>query len=782
MRQVLGTSVMALVCMAGTTRAASPRLDHMQPQGGQRGTEVAVSFLGGRIGQDAEQLLFNVPGIEVRSLEKVDDNHLKATLAIAADSPLGIHQVRVRTTTGITNLRTFHVGALPESTELEPNSEFPTPQAIALGTVVNGVVTNEDVDYFVVEAAEGDRISVEVEGLRLGRTFFDPAVAILDEQRFELAASDDSTLLFQDCFCTVRAPKPGKYIIELRETSYRGDDTSTYRLHVGKFPRPAAAFPGGGPPGQSLDVRWLGDPLGERSESVVLPTQRVLEHPLHATDDGGISPSGIPLRVLELPNVVEAEPNEDLTQATPGPAPSAFCGILSGADDKDFFRFPAKKGEVFDIQAIARTIRSPLDPIMRISKASGEQLMGADDNGNVPDSYFRFTAPDDGEYVIEVGDHLRQGSPLHVYRVEITRPEPTVDLILQERLQYVATEVAIPQGNRMAVMVTANRREFGGELQLELGDLPAGVTAQAFPLAADFNRVPVVLTADPAAVRDAKLSAITAKLVDGSLPVRSNFRQQTWLVRGANNINVWSQWAERAAVAVVNPAPFSIRIVEPKVPLVQNGSMELKVVAERKDGFNGPIAVRTLYDPPGISSNRSISIAADATEVTIPITASAGTAAREWKMVVEAESDVNGPLLIASEFANLRVAAPYLTMTYPAAATEPGKPIDYPIAIENVTPFEGEATVTLIGLPPGVTTTPLTITKDSKQLVFPLAVAGDAKIGHHKQLFCSVVITEQGEPVTHTLVGGELRIDEPLPPEQPEKTAQQAPAVTGESS
>src|SRR5690606_34950408 len=261
---------------------------------------------------------------------------------------LGIHPLRIRTATGITNLRTFHVGTLPETSEQEPNSEFTQPQSIPLGAVVNGVITNEDVDYFVVEAVEGERISVEVEGLRLGRTFFDPALAILDEERFELAASDDSTLLFQDCFCSIVAPKAGKYIIELRETSYRGDDASSYRLHVGEFPRPAAAFPGGGPPGKPLEVRWLGDPLGERTETVSLPNERDLEYPLYASDDRGISPSGVPLRVIDIPNVIEVEPNENRKQATAGSAPAALCGVLSSADDQDWFRFTAKKGEVFE--------------------------------------------------------------------------------------------------------------------------------------------------------------------------------------------------------------------------------------------------------------------------------------------------------------------------------------------------------------------------------------------------------------------------------------------------
>ncbi|MBA3485176.1 MAG: peptidase, partial [Pirellulales bacterium] len=179
-------------CSAVVVNAAGPRLDHLTPQGGQRGTEVAVTLIGGRIGQEPQEILFYESGIEVRGIERIDDNQTKATLAITADCQPGIHAVRVRTATGLTNLRTFHVGTQPEIVETEPNNDFAKPQAIPLGAVVNGVVTNEDVDYFVVEAKEGERISVEVEGLRLGRTFFDPAIAIFDEKRFEVAAADDS--------------------------------------------------------------------------------------------------------------------------------------------------------------------------------------------------------------------------------------------------------------------------------------------------------------------------------------------------------------------------------------------------------------------------------------------------------------------------------------------------------------------------------------------------------------------------------------------------------------
>ena len=57
---------------------------------------------------------------------------------------------------------------------------------------MQGVADREDDDYYQVQCKKGQRLSVEVEAMRLGRVMFDPYVAILDENRFELAVNDDS--------------------------------------------------------------------------------------------------------------------------------------------------------------------------------------------------------------------------------------------------------------------------------------------------------------------------------------------------------------------------------------------------------------------------------------------------------------------------------------------------------------------------------------------------------------------------------------------------------------
>src|SRR5437899_1503259 len=134
--------------------AASPRLSIIAPRGFQRGTETVMQFSGSQLG-DGEQILFYSPGFEVVKVETVDANNCKATVKIAPDCRLGEHVAQVRTKTGISDYRTFYIGALPQVDEKEPNSLFDQPQPITLNQTVVGTIGGEDVDYFVVEAKKG---------------------------------------------------------------------------------------------------------------------------------------------------------------------------------------------------------------------------------------------------------------------------------------------------------------------------------------------------------------------------------------------------------------------------------------------------------------------------------------------------------------------------------------------------------------------------------------------------------------------------------------------------
>ena len=324
--------VFALTMLSSVSFAASPRLTSVTPRGIQRGFEHELTFNGSNLG-DAQGIFFYDSGLEVLEV-KGDGNSAKVKVRVAADCRLGEHVAQVRTASGISDYRTLYIEDLPVVNEVEPNSDFAAPQAISLGHVVNGSIGNEDVDYYVLDAKQGQRISVEIVAMRLSTALFDPYVAILDEKRFELATNDDTALALQDGFASIIAPADGKYYIEVRESAYAAGNN--YRLHVGTFPRPKVLFPAGGKMGEEIEIRYLGLPATELSAKVQLPATKVTDFGVFATDDGGVSPTPNPLRLFEHGNAFEVEPNNEIAQGTPVELPLAFNGIIETTGDVDW--------------------------------------------------------------------------------------------------------------------------------------------------------------------------------------------------------------------------------------------------------------------------------------------------------------------------------------------------------------------------------------------------------------------------------------------------------------
>ncbi len=746
--------------------AASPALGGISLRGAQRGTDAVLVFGGARLA-DAQEILFYSPGFSVTKLEVVNDSQVKATVKIAPDCRLGEHVARVRTATGLSEMRTFWVGALPAVDEKEPNTDFTAPQKIPLNCTVQGVVDNEDVDYYLVECKKGQRLTAEVEGMRLANTLFDPYVAILDRKRFELAASDDAPLLGQDAIASVVVPADGTYVIQVRESAYGGNGACGYRLHVGTFPRPLAAVPAGGKAGEEVEVTFLGDPAGPFKQKFKLPATPGAKFGLFPQDAGGVCPSEVPFRLSEHGNVIEVEPNDTHQTATKGELPLAFNGVIDKPGDADNFRFLAKKGQTFDIHCYARRLGSPLDPVMTLSVFGGGALVGNDDAIG-PDSYFRWTAPEDKEYVLTITDHLKKGGPTYFYRVEFqpvlataTVSIPKVALYSQER-----QAIAVPSGNRMATLVNVGRSNFGGEMVLGAESLPPGLTMLAENMAANLDVVPVVFEAAAGTPPSGKLTRLTARCADANVKAQSQFYQMAELVTGPPGQSVyWKAEVDRAAVAVAAPAPFKINIVEPKVPLVQNGSWNLRIVAERQPGFKEAITILPLFNPPGVGSASSATIAAGQNETVLPMNAAPGAQVRKWKTAVLGVATVgNGPVWVSSQLATIEIAPPFVGFTMERAAVEQGKNTEIFCKVQHNTPFAGSAKVQLVGLPPKVTTTDMQITKDTKEFAFKLAVDKTAPPGQHRNIFCQVTVVQNGEPILHNVGGTELRIDVPLPP------------------
>jgi len=764
--------------------AASPVLNTVLPKGGQRGTDVDLKLIGDRL-TDVEEIMFYGKGITVKELKVVDAKNATAKIHIAADAPMGEHQLRLRAKTGFTFLRTFWVGQFPTLTEAEPNNDFEAPQKITPNMTVAGVFDNEDVDYYAIDAKKGERLTVEIEGMRLGNAFFDPFVAILNKDRFELVTSDDTALLLQDSVASIIVPEDGTYIIQARESSYVGNGNCHYRMHVGHFPRPTIAFPAGGQTGQDIEIKLLGDKSGDIAQKLKLPAEPTTDFPVYAQTGNLLSPSPNKLRVSNYPNVLEVEPNANQGQATPTklPLPLAFNGVISEPGDQDWYAFDAKKGQKFTFRVHARSIRSPLDPVFNIWGHDKKYIGGNDDDAGRADSKYDFTAAADGTYTIRIMDHLRNGGPEYVYRVEAEAATPALALNIPPfaRNDFQNRQmIFVARGNRFATMMNATRSNCSGDLAITASNLPAGVTLKTETMPGNINGFPIVFEAAPDAPIAGTLVDLTAKLTDPKKNVSGNFYHKLDLVVGQPNNTVYYQSeVDKICVAVVEELPFKIEIEKPTVPLVQNGTLSLKVKVTRKEGFDAAITVRNLWNPPGIGSQPTMSIPKGQNEIYYTLNANGSAQTREWKIAMMAESNAGqGQILAATALTPITVAPPYTTTKIAMAAVEQGKPGEVICTVEHLKPFEGKAKIQLYGLPAKTTTTEQEITKDTKEIRFPITTAPDSPKGQHKNLFCHIEIPEAGKTIPHnTGHGGVLRIDPPPPVPKKAAPKKEAPKV-----
>jgi hypothetical protein len=151
-------------------------------------------------------------------------------------------------------------------------------------------------------------------------------------------------------------------------------------------------------------------------------------------------------------------------------------------------------------------------------------------------------------------------------------------------------------------------------------------------------------------------------------------------------------------------------------------------------------------------------------EMLFPITADGGAVVRKWKIAILGDADPgNGSVVVSSQLANLEVAEPFFRFNFRPASVEQGREADLAIKIEKKKDFSATARVELLGLPNEVTAQPKEISKDSTELVFNLKTTSKSPAGQHRSLLCRAVVLAEGQPITHMLGGGELRIQPPLP-------------------
>tara|TARA_R110002096_G_scaffold230531_8_gene420198 strand:- start:158 stop:2650 length:2493 start_codon:yes stop_codon:yes gene_type:complete len=761
-------------CLVGIANAASPDFQNTVPRGGQIGKEVKVTFSGTRL-IDAVDVISHYPGITAKDLKVIDTKKVEVTLVVAPDCRLGEHHLRLRCKSGISYARNFWISQFPNVAEVEPNDDFEVPQKIDLNVTVEAEAKSEETDYYQVSAKKGQRLSIEIEGLRINNIrnniAIDPFVSILNKDRFEIASADGSALLKQESILSIIVPEDGDYIVEVRDSAYQG--RGRYRAHIGTFPRPLGVYPAGGKAGTEVEFKLIGDVKGDFMAKAKLPMETEEgTYGVFGVQEGLKSPSPNPVRVCDFDNYLETEPNNSSKEPDvyEGTLPIAFNGILQEADDVDYFKFTAKKGQSFLFQAYANTLGSPVDPVLNIYDSKMKSLGGSDDADGTKDGRITFKASADGEYFVRLRDMLYNGGPNFVYRIEAQPNVPRIDVtmpeMLRRELQY-RKQFNVPRGGYYAMVVNTTRRNFTGELEFSIPKLPDGVTWESGTIPKTVSQFPILLKAAPDAPIAGGMYDLFAKSADPDLQVSGKFKQSLDLVRGPQNgVEYYTRKHNRLPVAVTEELPFSVTIEQPKVPIVRNGTLKLKLHAKRKEGFDKKITARFLWKPPGITSPSTITFGEKDSVVEYELNASATAEINTWNVTVLAEADGGeGVMMTAAPFVKLTVEEPFVSMKLNLTTAKQGESVKMLASVSKLRDFDGQADVQLFALPSHATVPVVKIDKATTEIALPIQTDEKTPVGQHKNMFCTVTVMKEGEPIVHRVgMGGVLRVD-PKPKE-----------------
>ncbi|MCX6897260.1 MAG: hypothetical protein NT105_01045 [Verrucomicrobia bacterium] len=448
---------------------------------------------------------------------------LVAQVTLAADAEPGPREIRVAGQSGMSNPLAFHVGQVTEFSEvasetvtqvksvIEKSRERPqtsnpkTEMTVALPATINGQVLPGEVNSYRFAAKKGQRIVIAVSARQLipyisdaVPGWFQATLSLRNAAGKELAYAD-SFRFNPDPVLHLDVPDDGEYVIAIKDSLYRGREDFVYRITVGELPFVTGIFPLGGPAGAQTTVEAMGWNLPDSKLVVEGKDKAPGIHQLSVRKDGHIS-NFVPFAVDTLPERLEDEPNNTPETARRITLPVIINGRIDLPEDADVFCFEGRAGDQIVAEVMARRLNSPLDSVLKLTDASGNQIAFNDDHADKgagltthqADSYLQATLPTNGTYYLHLSDAQHKGGPEHSYRLRISAPRPDFDL------RIVPASVSARAGKAVPLTVYALRKDgFAGDIALSLKDAPEGFKLSAADVPATQAVARLTLTVQP---------------------------------------------------------------------------------------------------------------------------------------------------------------------------------------------------------------------------------------------------------------------------------------------
>jgi hypothetical protein len=458
------------------------------------------------------------------------------------------------------------------------------------------------------------------------------------------------------------------------------------------------------------------------------------------------------LELDDLPEHLEAEPNDAPSQAKPVAVPAILNGRIDKPGDVDYWAVNLSKGETVEFDLRASRLGSPLDGVLVLLDAAAKELARAEAVGPGGDPLLRFTPPGDGTYYVRVADrfHSRGGSQF-AYRLRVDHLPPP-----DFRLRLGADAITLTRGAQATLKILAERQgTFTGPIALQIDGLPTGVTASPTTIAAQQGNVDVVLKSEAAArIGTAHL------MVRGTAKVADHMVVHTATLPAARG----TPELDSALLAVALPTPFKV-VGNFTMRWAPRGTVYQRQYRIERGGYEGPIEVsladRQMRHLQGVTGP-TITVPAGVSEFDYPVQLPPWMeTGRTCRVVVEAAGTIkdrdgsehvvtyssvqqNEQIVVVVEPGRLAIE------TEPSSLlAAPGKSIPVRVGVNRGKGLQGPVKLELIVAPHihGLAADPVVLAQDRTEAVLNLRFGTDGPGPFNMPVVIRATLNEGDKPI-----------------------------------
>jgi hypothetical protein len=739
MRPLAATSLaLALTaCLATAAQADPPQIGNIAPSGVPRGAATEVTISGGNLDANPQLLAPFAATVEPPAMPG-DGGNYRLKLTVAADVPVGVYPVRVKTDRGVSNPFLLAVGQFPNVAEAEPNSAFEQAQAIAVPAVVEGQAAGADVDYFKFAGTKGQRILIDAQCARIG-SGVDPQVRLTTAGRAFVASADDSAGLMTDARLAAELPEDGEYVVEISDTKYQGGGRAVYRLVVGPVPAAEEVYPLGGRRGETTGFELRGGTLPGEAPHVAAATvqpgpsgdaflPRIAGRALGLGDGAAEVELPAPLDVGEYPEI--REPADPAAPPVRAAAPAVLNGRIETPGDEDRFEIVVVPGQSYRVDVHAADLGSSLDGTLAVTTEKGAAIGNSDDTAiqvggrrnsrrgltlNSPDPFLEFQPPADARVVVlTLRDLAGRGGVGYPYRMVVEPATPAVSIEMAE------AQLNVPKGGTAALPVTLGRQGYNGPLTLSVANPPPGLTVRAGQVS-DGQAVGVLSVS---AALDAAFGVVDL-MVEGRAegpngPIVERATKQIVFAQQQNMpVGLLTQTGLPAAPA--EPTPVTLATPEAPIEAVHGYSASIPVTVARTEGADAGLSITPLPLPPGLGAPE-LKIDDKANEGAATVSIDPGTALGRVSIGLVGKGKFGDKeQVIAAPVVTLDVVRPAgVELAMPNVEIRPGQTVEVKGKLIRRGPFKEPVKVTLTALPGGLKCDPVDVAPEASEFTLTL--------------------------------------------------------------